>query len=381
MHRWIVVVGLLAFAQPALAAPVTPDVINTADFTGKIPDEEKISPLAVKVQVLLDRAHFSPGEIDGRFGDNVEKALLAYAEANSLPAGKALTPEIWSKLIGNAGEPMVVSYTITEADVAGPYLEKVPSRMDDMKDLKALGYGSLKEALAERFHMSQALLSELNPGQKFTTAGEVINVLGITPVVAPSKEALKEASKDAPKPKDKKAGKDAKKDSKKDAKADAKTDAPTVESLLAADMTKAARLEVDKDRQTVKAFAADGSLLAFYPASVGSDEKPTPSGTLKVMSISADPHYRYDPKYKFKTVKSTEPFTIKPGPNNPVGAMWIALSEKSYGIHGTAEPSRVSKSESHGCIRLTNWDVLRLGHLVRKGVEVVFVEPKKQASK
>ncbi len=92
MHRWIVVVGLLALAQPALAAPVTPDAINTADFTGKIPDEEKISPLAVKVQVLLDRAHFSPGEIDGRFGDNVEKALLAFAEANGLPSGKALTP-------------------------------------------------------------------------------------------------------------------------------------------------------------------------------------------------------------------------------------------------------------------------------------------------
>ena len=143
---------------------------------------------------------------------------------------------------------------------------------------------------------------------------------------------------------------------------------------------KAARIEVDKARETVRAFAKDGTLIAFYPASVGSEEKPTPSGTLKVISIQPNPTYRYDPKYKFKGVESKKPFTINAGPNNPVGAMWIGLSQASFGIHGTNEPSRVSKSESHGCVRLTNWDVARLAQSLKKGVEVSFMEGK-QASR
>lgn len=360
MNRWIVVVALLAFSQPATAAGLTPEAINAAEFSGKIPNEDKISPLAVKVQVLLDRAHFSPGEIDGRFGDNVEKALLAFAEANGLPPGKALTPEIWSKLTGEAAAPVIAPYTLTEQDLKGPFLDKLPAKMDDMKSLSRLDYTSPKEALSERFHISPDLLTALNPGQKFNRAGDVIHVVNVA-------RAASETTKDTAPTQ----SKDAAKQSKK---------AATKSSANAGSPAKAARLEVDKDRQTVKAFAADGKLLAFYPASVGSEEKPTPTGTLKVVSVQATPHYRYDPKYQFRGVKSTEPFTIKPGPNNPVGAMWIGLSEKSYGIHGTAEPSRVSKTESHGCIRLTNWDVQRLGQLVKKGVEVVFVEPK-QASK
>ena len=130
----------------------------------------------------------------------------------------------------------------------------------------------------------------------------------------------------------------------------------------------------------MRTLAQDGTLVAFYPASVGSEEKPTPSGTLKVVSIQPNPTYRYDPKYKFKGVESTKPFTINAGPNNPVGTMWIGLSANGYGIHGTAEPSRISKSEAHGCVRMTNWDEERLAKSVRKGVEVNFVEGK-QASR
>ncbi len=360
MHRLIVIGLLTLLAQPALAAALKPEAINTADFSGKIPVEDKLSPLAVKVQVLLDRAHFSPGEIDGRFGDNVEKALLAFAEANSLPAGKALTPEIWSKLLGQAGEPIIASYTLTEQDLKEPFVDKLPTKMEDMKSLPHLGYASIKEMLAERFHLSQELLAELNPEQKFDHAGDSINVAGVTPTPELSKAA------DEPKKASKKES--SKKDSsKKDAK-------PDNEPQMAA------RVEVDKQRQTVKAFAKDCSLLAFYPASVGSEEKPTPTGTLKVVEVEANPNYRYNPKYKFSGVKSTTPFTIAPGPNNPVGAMWIGLAgNDGYGIHGTGDPSRVSKSDSHGCVRLTNWDVLRLSHLVKKGVEVVFVEGKQAA--
>jgi lipoprotein-anchoring transpeptidase ErfK/SrfK len=335
MRSLIVAVGLSLLAQGAALAKdsdkpsraFNAETINAANFTGKLPPDEKLSPLAVKLQVLLDRAHFSPGEIDGMFGDNVEKALLAFAEANSLPPGKALTPEIWAKLQAGSSDPVMTDYVLTEKDVKGPFLDKLPVKMEEMKSLKKLDYTSAREALGERFHMSQDLLETLNPKAKFDKAGETITIVKLS---------------------------------------DRKPD-------------KVSRLEVDKVRQTVKAFAKDGALLAFYPASVGSDEKPTPSGALKVTSVHANPVYRYDPKYKFKGVESSKPFTINGGPNNPVGAMWIGLSEKSYGIHGTSDPSRVSKSDSHGCVRLTNWDVERLGASVKKGVEVSFVDGKQAA--
>jgi lipoprotein-anchoring transpeptidase ErfK/SrfK len=329
MIRWLFGLGLIAVMQhPAFAAELNPESINTANFTGKLPSEDRFSPLAVKVQVLLDRARFSPGEIDGRFGDNVEKALQAFAEANSLASGKILTPEIWSKLQQASSEAVISEYVLTERDIKGPYIEKLPTKMEDMKSLKALSYTGPKEALSERFHMSQDLLVALNPAKKFDHVGDKINVVNL---------AREQAARTA-------------------------------------------RIEVDKTRETVRAFAKDGTLIAFYPASVGSEEKPTPSGTLKVVSIQPNPTYRYDPKYKFKGVESTKPFTINAGPNNPVGAMWIGLSQAGYGIHGTGDPSRVSKSDSHGCVRLTNWDVTRLAQSLKKGVDVTFVEGK-QASR
>jgi lipoprotein-anchoring transpeptidase ErfK/SrfK len=353
MTKWIAVLGLLAFVPlPALAAEVNADSINAASFSGKVPTEDRLSALAVKVQVLLDRARFSPGEIDGKFGENVEKALLAFTETNHLAPGKILTPEIWSKLQPAGGEAVITDYVLTDQDIKGPYLEKLPVKMEDMRSLKALSYTGPKEALSERFHMGQDLLAELNPGSKFDHAGDKIHVVNL------SQDKPKESSKEA-----------SKEPSKETSKATSK-DAPL----------KTARIEVDKERQTVKAFARDGTLIAFYPATVGSKEKPTPSGTLKVVSVQSYPTYRYDPKYEFKGVASTVPFTINPGPNNPVGVMWIGLSQAGYGIHGTGDPSRVSKSDSHGCVRMTNWDVQRLAQSVRKGTEVSFIEGK-QASR
>lgn len=329
-------VAIASLATPARAELKT-DAINAASFNGKLPGDAKADALAIRVQVLLDRAHVSPGEIDGLFGDNVEKALRAYAEANGLPSGKALTPEIWAKLSQDTA-PVIADYVLTEQDVKGPYLDRLPVRMEEMSGLRQLGFTGPQEALAERFHMSRDLLEALNPKSKFDRAGESIRVVNAALPKPPAKDSPKNTQKNT----------------QKDAKV--------------------ARIEVDKTRETVKAFAKDGALIAFYPASVGSEEKPTPSGALKVVSVKANPTYRYDPKYKFKGVESRKPFTINPGPNNPVGTMWIGLSAASYGIHGTADPSRVSKSESHGCVRLTNWDVERLARLVRKGVPVEFVE-------
>ena len=129
---------------------------------------------------------------------------------------------------------------------------------------------------------------------------------------------------------------------------------------------------MDKVEQTLRVYDKSRGLIAFYPVTVGSTEKPAPDGQLKVISVARNPTYRYNPEYAFKGVKSKDPFIIRPGPNNPVGAVWIGLSMRGYGIHGTAEPGKVSKSESHGCVRLTNWDALQLASIVAKGVIVEF---------
>jgi lipoprotein-anchoring transpeptidase ErfK/SrfK len=323
MIRFLVGMMLLGLAGPAFAG-LEAASINNAEFKSKAPADDRIDPAIVKAQVLLDRAGFSPGEIDGKLGENAEKALKAFAEAKGLAVNKLpLTSEVWSALIATSPDAIIIDYKITEKDVKGPFLKKLPAKMDDMKDLASLGYTSSREAIAEKFHMSEELLQALNPGKKFDEAGQTISVV---------KVMLKETP-------------------------------PAV-----------ARVEVDKTAQTLRAFGKSGELIAFFPATVGSDEKPTPSGVLKVTSVHARPTYRYNPDYKFKGVKSKEAFTIKPGPNNPAGSHWIGLSSEGYGIHGTPHPSKVSKSESHGCVRLTNWDVDRLAKSLKKGTEVAFIE-------
>jgi lipoprotein-anchoring transpeptidase ErfK/SrfK len=323
IRLFVATISTIWLVFPATGASLDAAAINNAEYRSKPSAEDKIDAVIVKAQVLLDRARFSPGEIDGKLGENAQKALRAFAEAKGLTSDKALTPEVWTALAGTNNDPVIAEYRISENDVKGPFLEKLPAKMEDMKDLKALSYTSPREALAEKFHMSEALLTALNAGKKFDRAGETIFVTNVAN--KPAKLTI-------------------------------------------------GRVEVDKSRQTVRAFDPSGALIAFFPATVGSEEKPTPSGSLRVVSADANPNYRYNPDYKFKGVKSRQTFTIKPGPNNPVGSYWIGLSAEGFGIHGTPNPSKVSKSESHGCVRLTNWDAGLLGSNIKKGTPVVFVD-------
>ena len=324
MMRWMLgAVMSLWFICPALAANLDAVGVNDAARPAKQLSSDKLNASVVKLQILLDRAQFSPGEIDGKLGENAQKALKAFADQNGISSDKAIAPELWDKLTAASEGPVIVDYKIVDADVKGPFLKKLPARLDDMKSLKALNYTSPLEGLAEKFHMSADLLRTLNPGKAFDKPGETIVVANV---------------------------------------------------LARRELARIARLEVDKKNGALKAFDGSSALLAFYPASIGSPDRPTPSGTLKVASTNEKPTYHYNPDYKFSSVKSKRPFDVQPGPNNPVGAYWIGLSAQGYGIHGTAEPDRVSKSASHGCVRLTNWDVRMLGDNVKRGTPVVFLD-------
>jgi len=321
----IAVVAMTLGVAPAASAAtrgLTLQDVNAAEFSK--PAGKASQAANIKAQVLLDRAGFSPGTIDGREGDNFENALRAFQKKNGLEQNGKLDKETWDKLV-QGNEPVLVEYTITAADVKGPFADKIPAKYEDKAKLKRLDYTSASEMLAERFHMDEEFLETLNRGKALDKAGTAIIVANVS--VKPVSLA-----------------------------------------------GKAAKIEVDKQNNQLRVLAKDGALLAAYPASVGSEEKPAPSGTLKVVRIARNPTYTYDPAFKFKGVKADEKLQIAAGPNNPVGSVWIALDQKTYGIHGTSEPTRVGKVDSHGCVRLTNWDALALAGMVKKGMPVVFVD-------
>lgn len=330
-------------ASSQRAPALTPDSINAA-----APQANNSDPaLIVKAEVLLDRDAFSPGEIDGKNGDNFRKALAAFQQANNLTASGKIDDDTWRALLEGNSAPPLTSYTISQDDVAGPFEKRIPKQLEQLADLPGLSYTNVQEELAEKFHMNEGLLRRLNPHAHFDQAGEQIMVTNVEPMrLHPGRDTLA-----ADKP-------------KKQRREDASV----------------ATIVVGKTRREVRAYDKDGKLLAFYPATIGSTEKPAPSGTFEVRRVALNPDYHYNPKFAWKGVKATEPLTVKPGPNNPVGLVWIDLTAPSYGIHGTPDPDKIGKTESHGCIRLTNWDALDLAAMVHKGTVVKFEDKDTQGA-
>ena len=346
MIRLIAAVCLAALASfPAAAARLTPRAppdVTAASINASAPSGKNDSDpsLIAKAEILLDRDHFSPGEIDGMNGDNYRRALRAFQQANNLSATGILDAGTWTALISKASGPVIRSYTITDADVAGPFDKQIPVDLQQMAKLPGLSYTSPLAELAEKFHMNMEFLRKLNPGVDFEHSGQEIVVADV--------EALNLH-----------AGRDT-----LEAIPPNKNEGAANESV--------ATIVVDKPARNVRAYDRGDRLLAFYPATIGSEEKPAPSGEFKVRGVSWNPDYIYDPKFAWKGVNVRHKLTIRPGPNNPVGLVWIDLTAPTYGIHGTPEPANIGKTESHGCIRLTNWDAVDLAAMVRPGTVVKF---------
>lgn len=313
----VTITAVLLSSGVSFGASLSAEEINTAnpmDASG-----EGSQPGIVRLQIALDRAGASTGWIDGLMGPSTEMAIAAFEEMKGLDIDGKLDEALWYALSGD-GKPAMQTYTLTEEDVSQKLVEDFDAgEWEKMKALDCLCYHRLTEALAEKFHMDEELLKALNPGADFSTAGTEVTV------AAPGDR------KDVP----------------------------------------VRRIVVDKGQGQARGYNEEGELVWAARAAVGSQTTPSPSGIVEVNAVALNPTYTYDPE-NFPENDISETFQIAAGPNGPVGSVWINLSKPTYGIHGTAHPEKMNTMQSHGCVRLTNWDATELAYLVEQGVTVEF---------
>ena len=307
---------------------LTPEQMNKAPVV--VPIKGDVSgPSVIKTQVYLDRLNFSVGVLDGRWGRNSAIALWWYQRSRGINAadpGALDEPTFRALAAQNESVPAVMQRTLTEDDVKGPFVS-VPEDVYDQEKLDCLCYESKQEKLAERFHTTTDFLELLNPDAEFS-----------------------------------------------DLKAGDSLWVPNVREPLTQDRPDIARVVISIRGNTFNAFDAAGNLIFHAPTTLGSQYDPSPRETVTVQKIVHDPHFHYQPTL-FHEVPDTDPeANLSPGPNSPVGVVWIDLSKPHFGIHGTKDPDSIGYASSHGCIRLTNWDAEEVGHRIQEGVQVEFVD-------
>ena len=304
----------------ATKASWTLDGLNNANWYENIGKGQ--FPVYARAHVMLNNAHASPGAIDGSSGKNTLKAIASFQQINGIKPTGTLTQETWNALIAKQGsKPAFIEYTITDADLKGPYAASIPHDYALQAKMKGLYYTRVTEMLGEKFHMDEDFLKKLNPKATFKKAGEKIIVANI------------------------------------------RNEVPEDIHLIVA----------HKGAKQLYLFNSRNQMIGSFPATIGSSDTPSPTGTYKVTGVAPNPWYSYSPS-NFIQGNNKKPLSLPPGPNAPVGNIWIGLSKKSFGIHGTPNPSAISKTASHGCIRLTNWDANDLGKKVKSGVTDKFLE-------
>ena len=287
-------------------------------------------PSVLKTQVYLDRAHFSVGSIDGRWGRNSAIAVWWWQRSHGLPQTGDVDEATFRSIAGAAGGgPAVQTYTLTADDTKGPFVH-IPDDVYEKQKLDCLCYESLKEELGEKFHTDPDFLGVLNPNVKFSdlNAGSTIVV-------------------------------------------------PNVRPPESADTHDIAKVVVSLSGNSFNAFDANSNLIFHAPTTVGNAFDPSPQETVKMIKIVDHPHFHYDPTLYHEVPDSNPDAHLSPGPNSPVGVVWMALSKPHYGVHGTADPESIGYASSHGCIRLTNWDAAEVQHRISEGVEIAFVDTRK----
>lgn len=301
--------------------PLTLDANAVNDPNPPAIQQGAVGSAVLRAQILMGRAHFSCGEIDGRFGSNLQTTVRAYQHSRHLPVTGIVDAATWA-VLNQDKAPALSSVTIDGEDEKGPFVPRIPNSLMEQAKLPALGYRSPLEELSERFHSSPEVMQALNPGADFSRVGQQL----------------------------------------------------TVPNVIVMPPGAAARVVVSKGESSVRALNAAGHTIAFYMATTGSTHDPLPAGAWKIVGVAHNPKFHYNAKLFWDARNKDDRATIQPGPNNPVGVVWIDLSKPHYGIHGTPDPALVGHAYSHGCIRLTNWDAAELASMVKPGTPATLQE-------
>lgn len=292
-------------------------------------------------QVLLDRAGFAPGVIDGKKGRSFGEAVKGFQTARGLEVTGDLDDATRAALLRDRA-PSTLRLAVDATDAQGPFVNPIPKEAEQQAKLPALAYRNLLEKLAEKFHTTPATIVALNDPQTQLIAGAVLRLPNVLPIARDY--------------------------------GGMKADAAQMLSDLnvSSDLPKADRIVVDKSDGVLRLYAKDETLIGQFPATMGSSNDPLPLGTWKALSVAYNPPFHYQPDLFWDVADDEEEQRLPPGPNGPVGVVWVDLSKEHYGIHGTSAPETIQRAQSHGCVRLTNWDAAKVARMVTDGMEVVF---------
>lgn len=297
----------------------------------------------LQVQVILDHLGFSPGVLDGKQGKSLVAALKGFQEQRGLAKSGTLDESTRTALMAYKAMAPTRTLTLDAQVLAGPYYNPIPKDPQEQAKLASLGYRSPMEKLAEMFHTTPQVLLALNSPTTRLAPG--------TPVVFPNALPRSRAY---------------------DEKLPQGWRMTLASLNVDAVQPVGAKIVVDKSDQVLRVLDKQGRLVAQFQATMGSKYDPLPIGTWKVNGPSYNPPFHYNPDLFWDAKDDAKKAKLPPGPNGPVGVVWLDLSKEHYGIHGTPEPSTIGRAESHGCIRLTNWDAARLALIVKAGTPAVF---------